>query len=65
MKYEEVPVQTFQRYALCDCGGRLEYIDGSVVAMSLPPWYLHKCQACGAEKHLQESSPALVLRAGS
>lgn len=62
MKYEDVQVATFQRYVLCECGGRLALVPDAPMTMSLPPWWLHQCQGCGEKQYLQEKSPGLVTR---
>ena len=62
MNYENVEVRTYLRYALCECGGRLTVAPDAPMRMSLPPWWLHRCQVCAAEQFLQEKSPALVTQ---
>jgi hypothetical protein len=66
MKYEDIPVKTFLRYALCNCGGRLKGIPGSTMLLSDPPQFLHKCQKCGEHSYLREPdrSPAIVTVEG-
>jgi len=65
MKYEEIPVHTFLRYGLCDCGGRLVGVEDAPMQMSMPPRFLHQCASCSQQQWLQEKSPALVTRSQS
>lgn len=66
MKYEDVPVKTYLRYALCGCGGRLNGVRDASILFSDPPQFLHKCQKCAEQTYLREPdrSPAIVTVEG-
>ncbi len=61
MKEDRKEVKTFVISAYCDkCGGEMK--SAGLVLTSNPPYYIHKCEWCGAEEQSHYVYPRTVYK---
>jgi hypothetical protein len=63
MKTEELASVATLKVGMCElCHQDLKYVEGSAMALSLPPKYLNRCENCGRNHWIEYRSPAQYAR---
>ncbi len=60
LRFDYVPIDSYEKRALCECGGELQSCGGRL--RTNPALYLHRCKGCDKRYQLDTIYPRVIHR---